>query len=468
MLPEVGRAALPSRLLAQSADRHQTAAPTSRAEAGQSVFGRIWALPESMVDAAARAARATSPKDLEPMAAVFRGQARQATPTIKGAVAILPIAGLIFPRPTFATLLGYGTAAESFARQFRASVADSNVGAIVIDINSPGGSVQGIEELAREIFNARGAKPIIAVANHLAASAAYWIGAAAGEFIATPSAEVGSIGVFAQHDDISQALEQAGVKVTLISAGRFKVEASPYEPLGDTARRAIQARVDDYFAMFAGSVARGRGVSAATVREGFGQGRAVGAQQAWALGMVDRIATLQQTIDRLTQRKATSGPVGQSAAADLAARRARIRAMADLDRRRERARTLQADPLRDRLRAAEVEAATIAPAVRQRVATTWAACVQRLQLRDAIALRWASGREIRPTAGAHLAAHGEIWLADNLSADQAALTAAHELRHVWQTATFAVDSWQLSEHGRRWCEADAEEFAHQVCYPAAA
>ena len=86
---------------------------------------------------------------------------------------------------------------EAFGAAFDRAAADSSIGAIVLNIDSPGGSVYGVEELADKIYKARGTKPVYAVANSLAASAAYWIGSAASQLYVTPSGEVGSIGVLA-------------------------------------------------------------------------------------------------------------------------------------------------------------------------------------------------------------------------------------------------------------------------------
>jgi len=214
-------------------------------------------------------------------------------------VAVLPLFGTIFPRANLMTDMSGATSAERFGAQFSELVRDPNVNAIVLDVNSPGGQVGGIDELSRQIFDARGQKPVIAVVNHLMASAAYWIGTAADEVVVSPSSEVGSIGVFAVHEDFSKALDQIGVKVSLISAGKFKIEGNPYQPLTEEARSAIDARVNDYYDAFINSVARNRGVKPAIVRNGFGEGRVVGAQQAIDLGMADQIGTLQETVERL-------------------------------------------------------------------------------------------------------------------------------------------------------------------------
>lgn len=243
-----------------------------------------------------------------------------------GNVAVLPLFGTIFPRANLFTETSGGTSAEIYGKAFDELVKNPDIGAIVLDVDSPGGQVSGVEELSKKIFSARGTKPIVAVANHLAASAAYWIATAADELVVTPSAEVGSIGVFTLHEDISKSLEVEGVKITLISEGKFKTEGNPYEPLSEEAHQAIRERVAEYYESFIKAVARNRGVKTADVRNGFGEGRVVGAQQAVQLGMADRIATLDETIERLQRSVGIRRPAAvRNASSDLDFRRRRMR-----------------------------------------------------------------------------------------------------------------------------------------------
>lgn len=214
-------------------------------------------------------------------------------------VAVLPLFGTIIPRADMFEEASGATSAEKFGRQFAELVKDPSIDAIVLDVDSPGGQVGGIEEVSKQIYDARGTKPIIAVANQLMASAAYWIGTAADELVVTPSGQVGSVGVFSVHNDMSAALDKAGLKLSIISAGRFKVEGNPYEPLTEEARAAIQARVVEVYDTFVNTIARNRGTSPDAVRNGFGEGRVVSARQAVELGMADRVATLDETINGL-------------------------------------------------------------------------------------------------------------------------------------------------------------------------
>lgn len=232
-----------------------------------------------------------------------------------GGVAVIPLHGVISPRvhDVQGISTGGGTSAEGFAAALRELAADTSVSAIVIDIDSPGGNVLGIPEAVSAVREAREAKPVTAIANHWAASAAYWIASAAGELVVTQSAEVGSIGVYAYHEDISARLANLGVKPTLIKAGPHKAEGHPAFPLSEEAAAHAQESVDAVYAAFIRDVAKGRGVPVATVRDSFGGGRMVSASQAVKLGMADRVDTLGNTIKRM--QRAASRPVARASTA---------------------------------------------------------------------------------------------------------------------------------------------------------
>jgi signal peptide peptidase SppA len=229
-------------------------------------------------------------------------------------IAVLPLYGVVTQRGNMVDdISGPGsTSTQQFTSALRQVLADDTVGQILIDIDSPGGSVYGVAELASEIVKARAQKPVVAVANSLAASAAYWIGCSASEFYVTPGGEVGSIGVWQAHFDYSKALEEEGVKTTLISAGKFKVEGNPYVPLDPEAQAFMQSRVDDYYNAFIQAVAVGRGVTVDVVRNGLGEGRVLGADAALAQRMVDGIASFDDVLARM-QAKVTGNAVRSQA-----------------------------------------------------------------------------------------------------------------------------------------------------------
>jgi len=220
-----------------------------------------------------------------------------------GDVAVIRLQGFITQKPNLFSVLFGGTSAEGFAREIAAAVADSTVGAIVLDVDSPGGSVFGVPEAAASIRSLRGAKPIVSIANPLMASAAYHLASQADEVVAAPSSFVGSIGVIAVHVDESAAIEQAGLKVTEMTYGRRKAEESSLKPLSEEAKAGMQARIDYFGRLFETDVAKGRRVSIEAVRSRFGEGAVFVPPAAKAAGLVDRIATLDEVIGSLARGK---------------------------------------------------------------------------------------------------------------------------------------------------------------------
>ena len=221
-----------------------------------------------------------------------------------GGIAVLPLYGVITQRGNLVDdVSGPGSVStQVFAQALRQALADDTVSQILIDIDSPGGSVYGVSELPDEIAAARTQKPVVAIANSLAASAAYWLGAQADELYVTPGGEVGSIGVWQAHFDYSQALAAEGVTPTLISAGKYKVEGNPYAPLDEEAQGFMQSRVNDYYGTFTKAIARGRAAPIAQVRDGMGQGRVLGADAALAENMVDGVSTFDGVLKQMRSR----------------------------------------------------------------------------------------------------------------------------------------------------------------------
>lgn len=216
-----------------------------------------------------------------------------------GAVAVLPIYGVLAHRMNMLTAISGGMSTELLGKAFDQAIADPAVRAIVFDVDSPGGSVFGVQELAEKIYRARGAKPIVAVANATAASAAYWLASQADELLVTPSGQVGSVGAMAVHIDRSKQAEKLGLQHTIIKFGRHKDEQSDLRPLSADALADMQRRVDQYGEAFVRGVARARGVTPAVVREQYGEGRMFSARDAKRLGMVDGITTLEDALARL-------------------------------------------------------------------------------------------------------------------------------------------------------------------------
>ncbi len=240
-------------------------------------------------------------------------RAQNVSASSKGSVAVIPVYGVICHRADLFSDYSGGTSTEKLSQQINQAIADPNVKAIVMDFDTPGGSTDGVEELAGEIYAARKKKSITAVSNCLCASAGYYLASQCSEVVVSPSSMTGSIGVYLEHDDYSGALDQAGVKVTFISFGENKTEGNSAQPLSDSAFQHYQEMVDTFGAMFEKAVARGRGVTQDEVHKKFGQGRVWDAKQAVKLGLADRVGTLD---DVLGQYGVTRGQ-GASARADV-------------------------------------------------------------------------------------------------------------------------------------------------------
>jgi len=242
----------------------------------------------------------------------------QRTPAKANGVAVIPIYGIISHR-TVMNMSGPGTTSTlAIGRALDEALGNPDVGGILFDVDSPGGTTSGVMEVAQKIFDARGQKPMIAIANAMMASAAYFIGSAADEVVVTPSGHSGSIGVYTVHVDQSKMNEQLGIKPTIVSAGKFKVEGNTTEPLSDEARGALQQLVDDAYAQFVNAVAKHRGATPSEVRDGFGEGRVLSADRSVEARLADRVATFDETLARLANpRRAAS--VGKNRA--TAARR---------------------------------------------------------------------------------------------------------------------------------------------------
>lgn len=235
----------------------------------------------------------------EPQAAIHPATER-AISRKAGSVAVIPIRGTISNRVTVMDwLFGLSvTPPQWIARQVKAAMNDDAVKAVILDVDSPGGSVIGVPEAAAAILALRGRKPLIAQVSGTCASAAYWIAASADEIVATPSAMVGSIGVYMLHEDWSKFWEEVGVKHTFVATNPEKVEGNEYEPLTPEAEAHVREMVTDYMDMFVAAVAKGRGQPESVIRgEKFGRGRTFVANRAMERGMVDKVRTLNESLE---------------------------------------------------------------------------------------------------------------------------------------------------------------------------
>lgn len=214
-------------------------------------------------------------------------------------IAIVPVTGTLVARSGYLAaasgLMSYGDIGDAV----EAAANDPRVRGIVLDIDSPGGEVGGLFDLVDRIAAIRRTcgKPIHAVANEAALSAAYAIASVADSITVTQTGEVGSVGVVAVHVDESAADAKAGLTWTFVHAGECKVDGNPHAPLSSRARADIQADVDRLYARFVALVATGRNVMPEAIRAteaGISRG-----EQAVRAGLADRVGTLRQAVGKL-------------------------------------------------------------------------------------------------------------------------------------------------------------------------
>ena len=205
----------------------------------------LWAMHPGFLEAMLKSGsiEAMLPESVRSFASLMSGgqqqTAKPADPIREGATLILPITGTLAPRGLYGN-----TYYNDLADRVREAAADTKVGAVVLAIRSPGGYVWGCAEAGDAIFEARAAKPIVAVADPYCFSAAYWLATQASAFHCTTSGEVGSVGVRSGHTDMSGFESKIGMVTTLIASSPDKIAGHPYAPLSDEDRAELQAGVD--------------------------------------------------------------------------------------------------------------------------------------------------------------------------------------------------------------------------------
>ena len=188
------------------------------------------------------------------------------TPAQPSGIAVIPIHGTLVKRVLGMEAASGLTSYGGIAQEIDAALADPLVQGILLDIDSPGGEASGSFELARQIRHAATQKPVWAVANDAAYSAAYALAASAQRLIVTETGGIGSIGVIALHIDQSAKDAQEGYRYTAVTAGAHKNDFSPHHPLSDEAKAELQAEVDRLYGLFVEHVTAMRSLNADAVR----------------------------------------------------------------------------------------------------------------------------------------------------------------------------------------------------------
>jgi signal peptide peptidase SppA len=288
----------------------------AKAELIASVLGERIGV-DALVDPRGMPAEFTAPASERPAANRLLGEpvmsGRQELYRRVNGVAVIPIIGTLVNRGVAIGQDSSGfTSYESIGAQLQAALADPQVQAILLDIDSAGGEATGMFGLTQAIRVARAQKPVTALVNDMAASAAYGIASAATHTVVSQTSITGSIGVVLMHLDQSAELEMKGRKPTLIYAGAHKVDGHPFGPLSANVRADLQREVDTFYARFVDQVAAGRSnLTADAIRST--EARIYIGSEAIDVGLADRVGTFEETLARLSSairaRTQRGGPI---------------------------------------------------------------------------------------------------------------------------------------------------------------
>lgn len=216
-------------------------------------------------------------------------------------VAIIPVSGVIakHARMVNGSSQPRGTSIEWLSTQLQAALDDPRVNRIFLLIDSPGGSIAGVSEFGRAVYEASFKKPVVAYADDLACSAAVWIGSQATEFWANDTATVGSIGVYLLMVDSSERAKREGRRFIIVKSGANKAIGAPGVEITADQVEVIKDRIDGYHEMFMQAILRGRGgrIGAESLRAA-ADGRAYLADEAVGLGLIDGVMRLGEALVR--------------------------------------------------------------------------------------------------------------------------------------------------------------------------
>lgn len=226
----------------------------------------------------------------------------EATPLydMDGSVAIVPVRGPLSKNGLSCWGMTIMDSMRGLSVALRAAVVDPSVQAILLDVDSPGGTVDGIEELTETVVTVGRCKPLYAYADGLMASAGYWLACNAREIAAPATADVGSIGVVMMQRDVSRSLEDMGIKYNIITAGRYKAAGNAVEPLSEEMRAYLQSGIDDVYELFLQAVEKGRGVSREKVLT-MADGRVFIAGEALKVGLIDQLCSRESFITHIKE-----------------------------------------------------------------------------------------------------------------------------------------------------------------------
>ena len=258
------------------------------------IAGEPWAITETALHTILEIAARENESPQAVAAKLGRNLQNTYSVTERDGVAIIPVTGPLFRYANLFTMISGASSYELIARDFTAALESPQIKGIILDIDSPGGEVNGVSELSNMVFAARGKKPVVAYASGDAASGAYWIASAADEIVVSETSALGSIGVVGMYQGKSGKSAEA---VEIVSS------QSPHkrlDPTTDDGRSRLQIRIDSMADVFIETIARNRNVSAENVQNHYGGGDVMIGAKAVSAGLADRIGSLEGLIAELS------------------------------------------------------------------------------------------------------------------------------------------------------------------------
>lgn len=228
--------------------------------------------------------------------------------TVRDGVAEIPIAGTMFRHADLFSAISGGVSYATLRKDLQSALDDSSVCAILLNVDSPGGEVNGCAELADAIYAARGSKPIAAYVGGAGCSAAYWLASAAEHVYCASTSQLGAIGIVASYVDSKKADEAAGKRTVQIASSQSPDKN--VDPTTDRGAALVQERLDAVAEVFIGDVARFRGVNAKTVARDFGRGGVLIGAEAVRVGMADSVGNYESALADMAKRGATAKQKG--------------------------------------------------------------------------------------------------------------------------------------------------------------
>lgn len=251
--------------------------------------GSAWAIIPGQYEILAKNFRSMQANpEIMKEAAKYNSKTGKMELNIVDGVAVIDVQGSISNRMSFFSFLYGGTTVPKIKRELEDAVKSYAAKSILLNIDSPGGTVPGIDDLSHYIRSIK--KPVVTYTGGMMCSASIWFGSAADRIVAGKTAELGSIGILMVHEEYSKMDKEIGINTTILKSGKYKAVGNPYEPLSKDDKNTIQAELDYLYSIFVETMAGNKGLSVDQVLP-MADGKIFIGQQAVDIGLADSLGT---------------------------------------------------------------------------------------------------------------------------------------------------------------------------------